>query len=202
MGLKETYDKIAKDWHNDHKLDDWWTKGTDKFISFIKENNLVLDVGCGAGTKSNYLINRKLRVVGIDLSEEMIKIARKEVPLGQFITMDLDDIEELPNSFDGIFMQAILLHIPKKDIEERLRKVARKLKEGGYLYIAVKEKRKGGPEEEIKIEKDYGYIYERFFSYFSKNEIVEYFKKLGFKLVYESVTSHGDTNWIQVIGKK
>lgn len=202
MNLKDTYNKIAKDWHNDHKLDDWWTNGTDKFISFLKKNDLVLDVGCGAGTKSRYLINRKLRVLGIDLSEEMIKIARKEVSLGQFIAMDLDDIEKLEESFDGIFVQAVLLHIPKKDIAEKLKKVAKKLKKGGYLYIAVKERRNDGPEEEMKTENDYGYTYKRFFSYFSKDEVIEYIKELGFEIVYESITSAGNTNWIQAIGKR
>jgi cyclopropane fatty-acyl-phospholipid synthase-like methyltransferase len=66
----------------------------------LRKNSLVLDAGCGAGTKSKYLIKKGLKVVGMDLSEEMIKIAKEEVPLGQFITMDLDNIEKLPDSFD------------------------------------------------------------------------------------------------------
>jgi S-adenosylmethionine:tRNA-ribosyltransferase-isomerase (queuine synthetase) len=99
-------------------------------------------------------------------------------------------------------MQAVLLHVPKKDISEKLKKIAKKLKENGYFYIAVKEKRKGGPEEEIKAENDYGYKYERFFSFFSKREVVDYMKKVGLMPVYETITKLGNTNWIQIIGKK
>ncbi|HBB36921.1 MAG: hypothetical protein UX02_C0002G0134 [Candidatus Moranbacteria bacterium GW2011_GWC1_45_18] len=202
MDLKDTYNKIAKDWHKDHQKDEWWVVGTDKFVSLLAENDLVLDVGCGAGTKSKYLIGKGLEVVGIDFSKEMIKIAKKEVPAGRFMVLDLDDIENLKETFDGIFMQAVLLHIPKKKIIPVLEKVAKKLKKGGYLYIAVKEKRKNGQEEEVVLENDYGYEYERFFSYFSKDEIIGYMKEIGLKIVHEAVTDLGNTNWIQVIGKK
>jgi len=202
MKLKDTYNKIAKDWHKDHQKDEWWVTGTDEFVSLLKENNLVLDVGCGAGTKSKYLVNKKLRVTGIDFSEEMIKIAKKEVPSANFFVLDLDDIDNLHENFDGIFMQAVLLHIPKKEIVSKLKKIIYKLKDSGYLYIAVKEKRKNGPEEEVKMENDYGYNYERFFSYFSKDEIAGYLKEIGLKLVYENITLLGSTNWIQVIGRK
>ena len=95
MDLKDTYNKIAKDWHKDHQKDEWWVVGTDKFVSLLAENDLVLDVGCGAGTKSKYLIGKGLEVVGIDFSKEMIKIAKKEVPAGRFMVLDLDDIENL-----------------------------------------------------------------------------------------------------------
>ena len=78
--LKSTYNHIAEDWHKDHKEDTWWVEGTDKFVSFLKYNSLVLDVGCGAGVKSNYLINKGLKIVGLDFSEKMIEIAKREVP--------------------------------------------------------------------------------------------------------------------------
>lgn len=202
MGLKETYNKIAKDWHKDHCKDEWWVKGTNEFVSLLKENDLVLDVGCGAGTKSKYLVNKKLRVTGIDFSKEMIKIAKKEVPSANFIVLDLDNIDNLQDNFDGIFMQAVLLHIPKKEIISKLKKIINKLKNGGYLYIAVKEKRKNGSEEEVKTENDYGYDYERFFSYFNKKEVMDFMEKIGLTIVYDNITLLKNTNWIQVIGRK
>lgn len=84
MNLKDTYDKISENWHQDHKKDDWWIEGTDKFISFFKKGDLVLDVGCAGGIKSKYLIERGLNVIGIDFSKEMIRIAKREEPNGTF----------------------------------------------------------------------------------------------------------------------
>lgn len=67
MDLKETYNQIAEDWHADHLNDDWWISGTDAFFSFLQPGGLVLDVGCGSGVKSNYLINKGLRVCGLSV---------------------------------------------------------------------------------------------------------------------------------------
>lgn len=202
MNLKDTYDKIAEDWHQDHRKDDWWIEGTNKFISFLKKGDLVLDVGCGGGTKSKYLIQKGLNVIGIDFSGKMIEIAKREVPNGTFIVKDLADVETLDYTFDGIFAQAVLLHIPKSKAKEAIQRMVDKLKKRGYLYIAVKARKPGGAEEEMCVEEDYGYRYERFFSFFSLEEIKQHMEESGFNIIYETSTHSSRTNWIQVIAQK
>jgi 2-polyprenyl-3-methyl-5-hydroxy-6-metoxy-1,4-benzoquinol methylase len=205
--LKNTYNKIAKDWQNDHQSDDWWFEGTGKFVSKFKKGDSILDVGCAGGIKSKFLIDNGLKVTGIDFSENFIEIAKKDVLEGTFLVLDVYDIDRLKGEFDGVFMQAVLLHIPKQEVEELLKKILSKLKKGGYLYVAVKEKKEeGGVDEELRKEDDYGYEYERFFSYFTLEEIKTYFKNLGLEVIYENYAPPSrttrKTNWIQVIGKK
>lgn len=204
--LKDTYDKIAGQWHKDHQADDWWQEATDLFISHLKPSATVLDVGCGGGTKSRYLLSKGLKVTGIDFSENLLVIAKREVPQAKFILLDLYNLDKLEKKFDGIFMQAVLLHIPKKDAEKVLRKAVQKLNPGGYIYLGVKEKIPGGPDEETKKENDYGYDYERFFSYFTVEDFEQYFKNLGLEMIYKDVKPPSRTarrsNWMQVIGKK
>ena len=206
MNLKKTYNKIAENWHKDHQTDDWWQEGTDKFISFLKPGSTILDVGCGGGTKSKYLIKKGLKVLGADFSKNLIAIAMREVPEGRFMVIDIYDTDTIQEYFDGIFMQAVLLHIPKRDVENILRKVVQKLNSGGYLYIAVKEKNEGGVDEETKIDNDYGYEYERFFSYFTLEDFKNYFHNVGLEIVYEIVMPPSRTarksNWMQIIGHK
>jgi len=202
MDMKESYNRIAEDWHKDHQQDDWWVEGTGEFISFLKPDALVLDLGCGGGTKSRYLIDKGLQVVGTDFSEKMIEISKRENPDGTFLVSDLGEVDKLPYQFDGIFMQAVLLHVPKKEIIDKLKKVISKLKDGGSLYISVKERRQGSTDEEIKIEDDYGYEYKRFFSYFTVDEIESYMQEIGLEVVYSAIKDSFRTNWIQVIGKK
>src|SRR3989344_2417043 len=189
MNLKDTYNKIAELWHKDHSSDDWWVGGTDAFVSYLKTGCNVLDVGCGGGTKSKYLIGKGLNVIGIDFSENLLSIAKRECPQGRFLVMDINNIDALEEKFDGI-----------------LKKAVSKLNDGGYLYIAVKEKIEGGIDEETKTDNDYGYEYERFFSYFSLDDFKKYFKKIGLEMVYENVMPPSRTtrqsNWMQVIGKK
>ena len=202
MDLKSTYNKIAEDWHRDHQSDEWWIEGTEKFISCLASGNLVLDVGCGGGTKSRYLARRGLRVMGIDFSEKMIEIAKREVPEARFEVMDLRDVKNINETFDGIFAQAVLLHIPRQEVEGALETLASKLKSGGCFYLAVKAMKPGGNAEEIVSENDYGYPYGRFFSYYTLEELKKYFSDLRMKISYESVSSSGNTEWIQIIARR
>jgi len=200
--LKSTYNHIAKDWFKDHQEDTWWINGTDKFVSFLKPGSLVLDVGCGAGVKSKYLIKKGLKVVGIDLSEEMVKIAKREVPDAKFLVADISEPLELVDRFDGIFAQAVLLHIPKKEIKKVLGNLISLLNPNGYLYIAVKGLRKGEKEERIIKESDYGYEYKRFFSFYTSDELNGYIEELGMRSIYNDIISVGNTDWIQLIAQK
>lgn len=204
MALKETYDRIAEDWHKDHLHDDWWIQDIDTFIQKLPYGARVLDVGCGSGVKSKYLIDHGLKVIGIDISKNLLKIAESEVSQGEFKIFSMEDLDSMAELFDGVFAQASLLHIPKKDAGEMVKKMTRKLLSGGLLYLAVKESREGKPDEEIKKESDYGYEYERFFSYFTMPELEQYLKNADLKVVSKlrNPNKSGKTVWLQVIGKK
>lgn len=202
MNLRDTYNKIAEDWHKDHKSDDWWFEGTDTFISLCKPGGLILDVGCGAGVKAKYLIKRGLKVVGIDFSSKFLEIAKREVSEGEFIEMDMREASSLPQRFDGIFAQASFLHIPKKDVVSVLQGLLKVLKPEGYFYIAVKGQRPGGKEEDVSKENDYGYDYERFFSFYTMKDLENYFKKCELKIVFQNAKTVGKTEWLQIIGEK
>lgn len=205
MDLKSTYNKIAEDWFNDHKNDVlWWTEGADIFSSLLKNKGLVLDVGCGAGTKAEYLANKGFNVVGVDFSEKMIELAKEVSPKGKFLVMDVGNLDDLDYIFDGIFAQAILLHFPKKEVKSLLERWISKLKKGGYLYITTKERTPGQEEEMIIEEKDYGYTYKRFFSFFTLEEIKSYLTELNMEICWEKKIPSGSNwgQWIQIISKK
>lgn len=202
MDLKETYNRIAEDWFKGHHGDDWWVEGADTFASLLTPGALVLDIGCGAGVKSKYLSDKGIKVVGADFSEKMIEIAKREVPAADFRVADIKNLNTIPETFDGVFAQAVLLHIPKDEAEKVVVGLANKLKKDGYLYIAVKEKWPDGKEEEVVKANDYGYEYERFFSYFTLPEVKKYLTDAGLQIRYENVSRAGRTNWIQVIAQK
>lgn len=115
MNLAKTYDKIAEDWHKDHAEDTWWVEETDAFLKRLPEGGTVLDVGCGSGVKSKYMLERGFRVVGIDISDALLAIARRESPSGDFRNVSMYNLDSIQEQFDGVFAQASFLHIPKKD---------------------------------------------------------------------------------------
>ena len=201
MNLKETYNKIAEDWYKDH-LDEWWVPGADKFLSFLNKGDRILDAGCGPGIKSGFFVDRGFRAHGVDFSESMIKIAKRDFPQAEFSVLDLNEAEKLKDMYNAIFLQAVLLHFSKYRAQEILKKLATKLKSGGFFHVSVKEVGENQPEEQVRVENDYGYEYERFFSYYTTEEIEGYLRNLGFDIVHTDMTSWGKTNWIQVIGMK
>ena len=204
MNLEETYDRIAEDWHRDHASDEWWQSGTYEFIKRLPEGASVLDVGCGSGVKSEYLIAHGLRVVGIDLSKNMIDIAKREVPEGDFRHLSMTELDMIPELFAGVFAQASLLHIPRAHAGQVVQKMVGRTKADGLVYIAVKELQEGRPEEAVERENDYGYDYERFFSYYRMTDLEKSLADADLKMVWQSRNPHpnGKTAWLQIVGQK
>ncbi len=202
MNLRETYNRIAEDWHRDHSHDDWWVEGTDAFVKELPSGAHVLDVGCGSGVKSKYLAKHGLHVVGIDISDKLLEIARRETPEAEFRELSMYDLDSTSETFDGIFAQASLLHIPRRDAGAVVKKMADRLTPDGFLYLAVKETRSDKPEEGVF--KEDGYDYERFFSYFTMDELEQYLADAGLKIVLSLRNPHpsGKTVWLQIIGRK
>lgn len=183
-------------------MDDWWHQGTDVFVSKLKKGDSVLDVGCGGGLASSYLINNGLKVVGVDFSEKMIEIASREVKGVKFLCMDMWDLEKIPEKFRGVYSKASILHLPKKKVPEIFDIFNRKLELGGFLYVAVKEAKPGQNDEQVKRENDFGYDYERFFSFFTMKEMEKCFADSGFEVVYKNLKVFPQTSWIEIIGRK
>jgi len=202
VDLKSTYNKIAKDWAKDHSKDTWWIDGTDKFLSLLEPKASILDVGCGSGYKSKYMDEKGFNITGIDFSKEMIRLAKKKAPSAKFFTRDINKPLRFGNSFDGIFAHAVLLHIPKKEVTAVLKNIIGLLKTGGFFNVAVKEIWPDQKEEEILKENDYGYDYERYFTYFTSDELKKYIRDAGLEVVAADIKTSGKTNWIQIIARK
>lgn len=203
MNLAETYDHIAEDWHQDHLVDDWWVDGTDVFLSHLSLGARVLDVGCGSGVKSRYMQDHGMRVTGIDISTKLLEIARSESPESSFQQLSMTELNTLGDTYDGVFAQASLLHIFKVDAPAVVRAMANRTSTYGFVYLAVKEVREGKPEEAVVKENDYGYEYERFFSYFTMAELESYLAAAGLEVVWSerNPSPSGKTAWLQIIGK-
>ena len=95
----------------------------------------VLDVGVGTGFLSIMLAEIGYSVVGVDLSEEMIKNARKKMDArGLKVRLEVGDAEALPfedASFDGVVNRAVLWTLPNP--KKALAEWKRVLKPGGTL---------------------------------------------------------------------
>ena len=108
-----------------------------RFLKQIPKNGKILDAGCGTGHDVLAFKTLKYRVTAFDASSEMVLIAKRltglPVTLDRFETVKLKD-----NSFDGIWTNASLLHVPQKDIAKVYKKLWRALKPGGAWHIKIR----------------------------------------------------------------
>lgn len=96
----------------------------------------VLDVACGTGVLfPDYLAREVGHVTAVDISEQMVKIARGKFP-DVPITVLCADVETLPQEekFDCIMVYNAFPHFP--DPEGLIRGLAARLADGGTLTVA------------------------------------------------------------------
>ena len=108
----------------------------------IKEGDIVLDLGSGAGFDC-FLAAKKVgeqgRVIGVDMAEEMIEKAKANA--GKYgyknVEFRLGDIEKLPvedNSIDVVISNCVVNLAPDKS--KVFREARRTLKKGGRMYLS------------------------------------------------------------------
>jgi len=171
------------------------------FMSQVIEKGKILDLGCGPGHHSRIFADNGFDVVGIDLSKEMIAIAKKEVPNVQFEVMDILKLLFSKNTFNGIWASASLLHIDKADFPKALTSLSEVIKDGGVLYISLKE---GHGEKVIK---DIRYHeVKKFYSYYSEVELKVLLESSGFEILdirKKAKRKEYDTHpWLHIFAKK
>ena len=99
---------------------------------------MVLDLGCGAGRHSVLLANSGFEVVGIDISKNALKMARKwvlEEKLGN-VALVLATMTNLPLincCLDPVVSVSVIHHAFKKDIVTTLNEIYRTLRKNGWF---------------------------------------------------------------------
>lgn len=129
--------RSAAIWGNDSRAHDWINDAVfqhqqSHILQYFndKSNLAVLDVGCGNGALTKPL-SSKHRVVGLDFSTSMLKLASKHQTMA---TTGL--VEQLPfpdNTFDAIVCVEMLQCVA--DQKQAIAEMARVLKSGGFIII-------------------------------------------------------------------
>jgi SAM-dependent methyltransferase len=93
----------------------------------------ILDFGCGPGRDLKHFKDLGHEAVGLEGAEKFVEHARRhsgcEVWHQDFLALDLP-----PESFDGIFANASLFHVPSQELPRVLSELFASLKEGGVLF--------------------------------------------------------------------
>lgn len=151
--VQDYFNKHAKNWQSIYSIKDLSSfliqQRKDYVLGYVDSLNLkrgarILDAGCGAGLTSLELLKKGFVVVGIDVSKNMVDLARKncaKVGLKGKATFQVGDVEALSfedDSFDAVIGMGLIEYL--KWDRWALQEIYRVLKPDGFLIVTVPNK--------------------------------------------------------------
>ena len=134
--IGKAYNQITHLWENSSFNSNNGIEQHGRAIRFIKNTGKALDVGCGCtGRFINLLIDKGFSPEGVDVSEEMINLARKRHTEITFYQEDICEWE-LPHKYDFISAWDSIWHIPLEQQEKVLTKLISGLNTNGVLIFS------------------------------------------------------------------
>lgn len=159
----------------------------------------LLDVGCGSGWLSEYFARLGYDVTGIDISPDLIEIARERtarVPYGadhqtplkyRFITHDIESLP-LAETFDAIICYDSLHHF--EDERAVLSNLAAMLEYGGLLFVMEGERPPSGSQTEAEL-RDVMINFETLESPFTRDYLRALLREQGFAITGDYLSVNG-----------
>lgn len=94
-------------------------------IKMLKNKSIILDMGCGEGTRLAKIIQQfnSVRGFGVDINQLAISLAKKKYPYLKFVKSNLEKLPFRSNFFDFIFSAFVFEHLtqPEKVLIESIR---------------------------------------------------------------------------------
>src|SRR5271170_231612 len=108
------------------------------FVELVKRQAIdrVVDVGCGPGRAAAFVAARGLDVVGVDVSQAMLSVARSAHPHIKFEEGQLDALPFETGVFAGAVCWYSIIYTPPDRLAEAFGELARVLMPGGYILLA------------------------------------------------------------------
>ncbi len=135
----QTWDTLSE-WYEKNFMDlSIYNASYDLFCErFKKQTPYILELACGPGNITRYLLNKKpdLKILGTDISDNMLQKARKNCPEARFEKLDLRDLHQLNETFDGMVVGFCLPYLSQEDLSTLIADAANKLSEGAPLYLS------------------------------------------------------------------
>lgn len=136
MNVAEAYNS----WANQYDTNLNETRDLEAFALQDKLTNIsfntCLEIGCGTGKNTEWLLTKAQQIIAVDLSNEMLTKAKEKI-ISDRVSFIQADINQswlfTKKQFDLVCFSLVLEHI--EDLDHVLRETSTKLLSGGHLYI-------------------------------------------------------------------
>lgn len=173
----EAYNKNAAKYNSKFQNFETYRRKITEFKGkFIPRGASILDLGCGPGNNITIIksLDTSCNFTGVDLSENLLALAKKKHPECTFINQNICDLKELAlGSFETILASFCIVHLNDDETDGLLRFISEKLVSGGSLYLSFMEGKTPGFES-TSFSKE-----EIFFNYYQRNSILKMLEESG-----------------------
>lgn len=137
---RQAYNTKAQSWEDEMKTNvghKYLEKpAMDNELPETLEDQSVLSIGVGSGDELKEILRRNpTRVVGIDISSELLKIAAQKYPSVELKEIDMTQMSFTDGEFDFVYSSLTLHYAP--DWDALLKEISRVLKQGGTLLFST-----------------------------------------------------------------
>ncbi len=118
-----------------------YASSLDRFLSLIPRGGHVLELACGPGNVTRYLMDRRpdLRMHATDLAPEMLAVAERTVPEAEHQLMDMRAVGSVQHHYHGVVCAFGLPYLDQQAAAQFIRDAAARLLPGGALYLSTME---------------------------------------------------------------
>ena len=173
-----------------------------KNLKFSKKNFKVLDLGCGAGRHLVFFGQNKCKIIGYDISNEALKLAKKNLDFHKIkeyeLTNSLNSKIIKNNDLDIIVCHGVLDSMSEEEAKKTIKIAKSKLKKNGLFYAEVIGKKTSKPKS-IKLTNDSYLIkssheFNTIQTYYDDKKIKTYFK--DFDIIKKYIVTEKNKNKI------
>ncbi len=202
--VKADYDRFAKEFSDTRHAP--WKEVTDFFEDLPKSShtelpkqNFVLDIGCGNGRHIIEAKKRGLNAIGLDISKNLLKIAKKKagVPLvlGNALSLPFKD-----RAFDNSVCIAVVHHFKtEKERVNCLKEIARVTQKSSLVSVWAFEQKKFAKRKSPDIQLGWNKEFPRFYHLFKEGELEDLIGRA--KLKPKKVWRSGNNYWAHLVNK-
>jgi SAM-dependent methyltransferase len=147
-----------------------------ELLALVGPRAALLDLGCGAGQDTRWLLARRHHAIGLDRTWPLLLHARRHGRRAPLVQGDMRALSFKPGSFGAIWAAASLIHLTKPDARRLLRTLRAQVPVGGLLAATVAQGRRAGF---LRI----GWIPGRYFARWKKTELERAVRRAGWEVV-------------------
>ena len=169
----------------------------EKYLYGLSKDSKIFEIGSASGRDAKLI--RALGYTNItvsDVANYFLKLLRKEGFSPIRFNLITDDFSE---KYDFIYCWAVLVHFTKNEAKQAIKKMFETLNNNGRIALCV-QSRDG--YEEAWMDRDGKIGAKRYFSYWTKNELQDYMREVGFKNIEIESNIGTKSHWLHIFSVK